>query len=77
MEVYSTEKFYIFVKKEKSLWWNRKTGESEIKNGKQKKYFFVFRNFSSIFLGANFFSDLHFLRIQENSADLFAFRDFQ
>lgn len=34
MEVFQTEKYYIFVNKEKSLWWNRSDGEFHIKNGK-------------------------------------------
>lgn len=33
MEVFQTENFYIFVKKEKSLWWNRTTSEFAIKSG--------------------------------------------
>lgn len=33
MEVFQTEKYYIFVKKENSLWWNRTTSEFTIKAG--------------------------------------------
>lgn len=33
MEVFQTENFYIFVKKEKSLWWNRTTSEFSVKAG--------------------------------------------
>lgn len=33
MEVFQTESFYIFVRKEKSLWWNRTTSEFQIKCG--------------------------------------------
>lgn len=33
MEVFQTDKFYIFVKKENSLWWNRTTSEFTIKAG--------------------------------------------
>lgn len=34
MEVFQTDNFYIFVKREKSLWWNRTTSEFTIKAGK-------------------------------------------
>ncbi|XP_058977164.1 phosphatidylinositide phosphatase SAC2 isoform X3 [Musca domestica] len=33
MEVFQTDNFYIFVKREKSLWWNRTTSEFAIKAG--------------------------------------------
>ncbi|XP_053682062.1 phosphatidylinositide phosphatase SAC2 isoform X2 [Sabethes cyaneus] len=33
MEVFQTESHYIFVRKEKSLWWNRSTSEFQIKCG--------------------------------------------
>ncbi|XP_065371546.1 phosphatidylinositide phosphatase SAC2 isoform X3 [Calliphora vicina] len=33
MEVFQTDNFYIFVKREKSLWWNRTTSEFTIKAG--------------------------------------------
>ncbi|XP_037027725.1 phosphatidylinositide phosphatase SAC2 isoform X2 [Bradysia coprophila] len=33
MEVFQTDKYYIFVKQEKSLWWNRKTSEFTLKSG--------------------------------------------
>lgn len=33
MEVFETDNFYIFVKDEKSLWWNRKTSEFQTKSG--------------------------------------------
>lgn len=33
MEVFETEKFYIFVKQGKSLWWNRTTSEFQLKCG--------------------------------------------
>uniref|UniRef100_A0A0A1X3H9 Phosphatidylinositide phosphatase SAC2 n=1 Tax=Zeugodacus cucurbitae TaxID=28588 RepID=A0A0A1X3H9_ZEUCU len=33
MEVFQTDNFYIFVKREKSLWWHRKTSEFTIKAG--------------------------------------------
>ncbi|XP_017143220.1 phosphatidylinositide phosphatase SAC2 isoform X1 [Drosophila miranda] len=33
MEVFQTESHYIFVKRDKSLWWNRKTSEFAIKAG--------------------------------------------
>lgn len=33
MEVFQTEKFYIFVRKETSLWWNRTTSEFTVKAG--------------------------------------------
>ncbi|XP_039445307.1 phosphatidylinositide phosphatase SAC2 isoform X1 [Culex pipiens pallens] len=33
MEVFQTETYYIFVRKEKSLWWNRTTSEFQIKCG--------------------------------------------
>lgn len=39
MEVFQTEKFYIFVKQEKSLWWNRKTSEFTLKSGKFQQTF--------------------------------------
>lgn len=34
MEVLQTNNFYIFVKNEKTLWWNRSTSEFTIKAGK-------------------------------------------
>lgn len=34
MEVFQTDNYYIFVKKEKSLWWHRITSEFTIKAGK-------------------------------------------
>lgn len=34
MEVFQTNDFYIFVKNEKTLWWNRVTSEFSIKAGK-------------------------------------------
>lgn len=33
MEVFQTENYYIFVKKEKSLWWHRVTSEFTLKTG--------------------------------------------
>ncbi|XP_058468247.1 phosphatidylinositide phosphatase SAC2 isoform X3 [Malaya genurostris] len=33
MEVFQTDSYYIFVRKEKSLWWNRLTSEYEVKSG--------------------------------------------
>ncbi|KAH8326677.1 hypothetical protein KR067_011777 [Drosophila pandora] len=33
MEVFQTDSYYIFVKRDKSLWWNRKTSEFAIKAG--------------------------------------------
>ncbi|XP_023291488.2 phosphatidylinositide phosphatase SAC2 isoform X3 [Lucilia cuprina] len=33
MEVFQTDNYYIFVKREKSLWWNRTTSEFTIKAG--------------------------------------------
>ncbi|XP_055384733.1 phosphatidylinositide phosphatase SAC2 [Condylostylus longicornis] len=33
MEVFQTDQYYIFVKREKSLWWNRTTSEFKIKAG--------------------------------------------
>ncbi|XP_054747755.1 phosphatidylinositide phosphatase SAC2 isoform X3 [Anastrepha obliqua] len=33
MEVFQTDNYYIFVKREKSLWWHRKTSEFKIKAG--------------------------------------------
>lgn len=33
MEVFQTENFYIFVRKETSLWWNRSTSEFTVKAG--------------------------------------------
>lgn len=36
MEVFQTDNYYIFVKREKSLWWNRTTSEFSIKAGKFK-----------------------------------------
>nr|XP_029717901.1 phosphatidylinositide phosphatase SAC2 isoform X1 [Aedes albopictus] len=33
MEIFQTENYYIFVRKEKSLWWNRATSEFQIKCG--------------------------------------------
>lgn len=33
MEIFQTESYYIFVRKEKSLWWNRSTSEFQIKCG--------------------------------------------
>lgn len=33
MEVFETEKYYIFVAKGKSLWWNRSTSEFQVKCG--------------------------------------------
>ncbi|XP_065086127.1 phosphatidylinositide phosphatase SAC2 isoform X3 [Ochlerotatus camptorhynchus] len=33
MEIFQTESYYIFVRKEKSLWWNRATSEFQIKCG--------------------------------------------
>ncbi|XP_055525215.1 phosphatidylinositide phosphatase SAC2-like [Wyeomyia smithii] len=33
MEVFQTESYYIFLRKEKSLWWNRFTSEFQIKCG--------------------------------------------
>ncbi|XP_062536604.1 phosphatidylinositide phosphatase SAC2 isoform X5 [Armigeres subalbatus] len=33
MEIFQTESHYIFVRKEKSLWWNRTTSEFQIKCG--------------------------------------------
>lgn len=38
MEVFQTDNYYIFVKREKSLWWNRTTSEFSIKAGKEKKH---------------------------------------
>lgn len=38
MEVFQTDNYYIFVKREKSLWWNRSTSEFSIKAGKEKKH---------------------------------------
>lgn len=35
MEVFQTDTHYIFVKRDKSLWWNRKTSEFTIKPGKK------------------------------------------
>lgn len=40
MEVFETEKYYIFVKGGKSLWWDRKSGEFLVKDGK-KIFFFA------------------------------------
>lgn len=34
MEVLQTSNYYIFVKNEKTLWWNRSTSEFSIKAGK-------------------------------------------
>lgn len=34
MEVLQTVNYYIFVKNEKTLWWNRTTSEFSIKAGK-------------------------------------------
>ncbi|KAJ6640021.1 Phosphatidylinositide phosphatase SAC2 [Pseudolycoriella hygida] len=33
MEIFQTEKYYIFVKQDKNLWWNRKTSEFTLKSG--------------------------------------------
>lgn len=33
MEIFQTDNFYIFVKREKSLWWNRVTSEFDVKAG--------------------------------------------
>lgn len=33
MEVFQTDTYYIFVKREKSLWWNRTTSEFSVKAG--------------------------------------------
>ncbi|XP_067619355.1 phosphatidylinositide phosphatase SAC2 isoform X2 [Eurosta solidaginis] len=33
MEVFQTDNYYIFVKREKSLWWHRKTSEFAVKTG--------------------------------------------
>ena len=41
MEVFQTEKYYIFVKKENSLWWNRITSEFSIKAGKRSEPHFL------------------------------------
>ena len=38
MEVFQTDNFYIFVKREKSLWWNRFTSEFTLKAGKNKVF---------------------------------------
>lgn len=75
MEVYQTEKFYIFVKKEKSLWWNRRCGEFEIKNGKQRKncgkidflLFFCGRIFSLLWFFCEIFAGLIFVIIDSLS----------
>lgn len=40
MEVFETEKYYIFVNKGKSLWWNRTTSEFQVKCG--EKFFVKF-----------------------------------
>ena len=37
MEVFETEKHYIFIKNGKSLWWNRTTSEFLVKNGEFKE----------------------------------------
>lgn len=37
MEVFQTDNYYIFVKREKSLWWNRATSEFTLKAGKTQK----------------------------------------
>lgn len=34
MEVFQTDNYYIFVKREKSLWWHRTTSEFQLKAGK-------------------------------------------
>ena len=36
MEVFQTDNYYIFVKREKSLWWNRATSEFTLKAGKKQ-----------------------------------------
>lgn len=41
MEVFQTENYYIFVRKEKSLWWNRTTSEFAIKAGNPFAIFIV------------------------------------
>lgn len=34
MEVFRSETFYIFVRNESSLWWNRVTGAFSVRSGK-------------------------------------------
>lgn len=41
MEVFETEKHYIFVKNGKSLWWNRSTSEIQVKCGKTQFSLFL------------------------------------
>lgn len=38
MEVFETEKYYIFVSKGRSLWWNRSTSEFQVKCGEFVKF---------------------------------------
>ena len=54
MEVFETEKYYIFVNKGKSLWWSRQTSEFSIKCGKIKIFLFVL----FLYLKLNFFYHL-------------------
>lgn len=42
MEVFETEKYYIFVNKGKSLWWNRTTSEFQLKCGEIDGFRFLF-----------------------------------
>lgn len=42
MEVFETEKYYIFVNKGKSLWWNRTTSEFQLKCGEFVGFKFLF-----------------------------------
>lgn len=42
MEVLQTSNYYIFVKNEKTLWWNRSTSEFSIKAGKTYIFFKTF-----------------------------------
>lgn len=47
MEVLQTSNYYIFVKNEKTLWWNRSTSEFSIKAGKYWIFFSSFVESSS------------------------------
>lgn len=53
MEVLQTSNYYIFVKNEKTLWWNRSTSEFSIKAGEYHMIVVVF------FLLIEFFSFFH------------------
>jgi phosphatidylinositol 4-phosphatase len=60
MEVFETEKHYIFVKNGKSLWWNRSTSEFQVKCGNFRNFHFLFviHNKKNYFFTAFDFSEV-------------------